>query len=100
MAEIENDAQVRVINEEIRPLCEAIRGLVARHGAMAQRWAANGMDSLANADTFSRADVPPLSVEQAKAIKAAMDALATAATSDANAVALINRACVRPLDAS
>lgn len=97
MAEIDNQAQVRVINEEVRPLAEAIRGLVARHGAMAQRWAANGMDGLDDADTFSRDDVPQLTGQQVKAIKAAFDALATAATSDAAVVALINRACVQPL---
>lgn len=99
MAEIDNAAQVRVINEELRPLAEAIRGLVARHGAMAQRWAANSMDALPDADKFSRDDVPQLTVAECKAIKAAFDALAAAATADATAVALINKACVQPLTA-
>ena len=97
MAEVDNQAQVRVINEEVRPLCEAIRGLVARYGAMAQRWDANAMGDLADADTFSRDDVPTLTVAQVKAIRTAFDALNQVATADAAAVAVINRACVRPL---
>ncbi len=99
MAEVDNDSQVRVIDEELRPLCEAIRGLVARHGALVQRWAANSMGTIPDADTFTRPDVPQLNAAQARAIKTAFDALAAAATADANAVQLINRACVRPLQA-
>lgn len=96
-----NESQIRVVNEEIRPLCEAIRGLVARHAALTQRWAANNMDSLNDADQIDdRSDVPVTVVAELKAVKAAFDALNAAATSDAQAVALVNKFCVRPLQTS
>ena len=97
MPQITNESQIRVVNEELRPLCENIRALVARYSALVQRWNANDMASVADGDTFERSDVPTINGAEIKAIKAAFDALATAATADASAVAVINKACVRPL---
>ena len=96
-----NESQTRVVNEEFRQLSEAIRGLVARHAALSQRWNGNDMDNLDNNDLINdRTDVPVTTVAELKAVKAAFDALATAATSDTTAVALINKFCVRPLQAN
>lgn len=93
-----NESQIRVVNEEFRPLSEAIRGLIARHAALTQRWAANGMDAVDDATVIDdRTDVPASTVGELKAVKAAFDALAVAATSDAQALALVNKLCVRPL---
>jgi len=93
-----NQSQTRVINEEIRSLSEAIRGLVARYQAMNARWVANDMDSLDNAELINdRPEVPVMTVAELKAVKAAFDALNTAATSDPTVTLLVNKMCVRPL---
>lgn len=92
-----NESQVRVVNEELRVLSESIRGLVARYQTMAARWQANDMDNIADDDVVTRPDSPPLVGAELKAIKTAFDGLNTAATSDPQATALINKACVQPL---
>jgi hypothetical protein len=90
---------VRFVNEQVRPLCEEARALMARVGAMTTSWNAginasfsNNADTLENgreAEGVSR--LTALQVSQAVGQLQAVSALNTE---------IIAKPCVRPLAAS
>lgn len=91
---------IRFVNEQVRPLCEQARALVARIDAMNTSWGA-GINALFPNDTTALTDgrvaegVSQLTGAQVTAAVGNLLALKTASNSQ-----IIDKPCVRPLSAT